>query len=129
MAHPYVVLAINPSSSSSATYELRRGGDGVLYCECRGWKNAKTSPKMCTHTKRYVVQTGASYYLGKPNEKMQEPLYVNDWSNTPAPKSNATAAGSDWRAKLLAEKQAAVARGVKQNPEALALYARDFDLD
>lgn len=28
---PYVVLATNPSSSSSKIHEVRRGGDGVLY--------------------------------------------------------------------------------------------------
>ncbi len=136
MAHPYVVLEINPSSSTSATYELRRGGDGVLYCECRGWKNAKTAPKMCRHTKEYVAATGASYYLGRPNPGINPFTPLGSVKVTPGKKASVTverpkqqAAGSDWRAQLLAEKKAAVARGVKQNIEALAAYSRDLDLD
>lgn len=42
----FTILATNPSSSSPGkVYEVRRGGDGVLYCTCRGW----TTHKHCWH--------------------------------------------------------------------------------
>lgn len=37
----YTVLATNPSKSSSAIHEVRRGKDDVVYCTCKGWQNYK----------------------------------------------------------------------------------------
>lgn len=47
------VLATVPSSSSSAVYEIRLGGDGNVYCTCPAWKFQKLPPKerTCKHMK------------------------------------------------------------------------------
>lgn len=83
---------------------------------------------MCTHTKKYVMANPSTeYILGKPNRE-QPGAYASTFPS-PAPTPERRAATADWRSKLLAEKTAAVARGVKQNPVALAAYARDLDLD
>ncbi len=66
----WILLEQNPSSSGSGIYDLRRGGDGVLYCTCRGWLSNKNAhrktrqehlPAECKHTKDYVARTGTSY--------------------------------------------------------------------
>lgn len=66
----YMVLANYNSSSSNAVYEVRRGGDGVLYCAkedgsgpCMGWLGIKNrlsragskDPPACKHMKDYVA--------------------------------------------------------------------------
>ena len=44
------VLATNPSSSNpSKVYNIIKGGDGVIYCDCPGWKMRKT----CKHLDDY----------------------------------------------------------------------------
>lgn len=144
----YQVLEINHSSSSSAVYETRRGGDGVLYCTCPGWRNNKApsgTPKVCKHTKQYVVQSqtrnpGTMY--GPPGmfpnlsavksiveknravdakARRQRTVDMASAPTTPAP--------ADWRAQLLAERQVAEARGIVTPPEARSAYALDLDLD
>jgi bifunctional non-homologous end joining protein LigD len=39
------------SSSSNAEYVVRRNGDKV-WCDCPGWKFAKSTPKECKHTRQ-----------------------------------------------------------------------------
>src|SRR3990167_3467131 len=74
----YVVLNTYPSSSSDALYEVRRGGDGVLYCTCRGWlsnlnaqkRQGSRDPAVCKHTRGYV---------GEPRRT----LWGRAWSKSP----------------------------------------------
>jgi hypothetical protein len=55
------VLEINRSKSNpDVTYELCLGGDGVVYCKCRGWTMSKASPKQCTHTKKWHAKNGGA---------------------------------------------------------------------
>jgi ATP-dependent DNA ligase len=35
-----------------------RGGDGMIYCDCRGWKMSRLIPKTCTHLKQYGASSG-----------------------------------------------------------------------
>lgn len=144
----YVVLATYPSSSSDSIYEVRRGGDKVLYCTCRGWvmnKNNRSrsasEPAHCKHTTGYVQEhPGTSYGPGYAAEgfpnvaavgkawesvvgKSKRPVVVPDAPTKTAP------AGADWRAKLLAEKTEAAQRGVFTPPDALNAWAKELDLD
>ena len=44
------VLATNPSSSNPAkSYSIIKGADGVIYCDCPGWKMRKT----CKHLEEF----------------------------------------------------------------------------
>lgn len=44
------ILATNPSSSNPAkTYNIIRGSDDVVYCDCPGWKMRKT----CKHLEEF----------------------------------------------------------------------------
>lgn len=135
----YVVLAEYPSSSSNKMHQVRRGGDGVLYCVCLGWAHSKSSPKMCKHTKQYVAANpGTSYgpQYGAPPMAARQAAKVASFGrrmqeggispSTPAV-SAVSAAPANWRAVLLAEREAAMAR-VEQVPDALAAYSRDLDL-
>lgn len=143
----YVVLATYPSSSSDQIYEVRRGGDGVLYCHpCRGWQMSKGVPKNCKHTRDYVEKhPGTSYgpafgslrdqamaIVGKPalgfipssaSKASKKPVVVPSAPMTTAP------AGVDWRARLLAEKTEAEKRGVTTPTAALQAWAKELDLD
>jgi hypothetical protein len=50
------VLATNPSSSNpSIVYRVLKGGDGVIYCDCPGWKMRKD----CKHLKAYHASNGS----------------------------------------------------------------------
>lgn len=49
------VLATNKSSSNpNIEYRIIRGGDGVVYCDCPGWKMRKD----CKHLKAYHASSG-----------------------------------------------------------------------
>ena len=66
----YIILGHYTSGSSDAIYQVRRGGDGVLYCSCRGWVsnlNAQKraggrEPAQCKHTKDYVARHPGTIY-------------------------------------------------------------------
>ena len=48
-------LATNKSSSNpNITYRIIKGGDGVIYCDCPGWKMNKN----CKHLKAYHASAG-----------------------------------------------------------------------
>lgn len=48
---PYEVLERVQSSTRSTTfYQIRRGGDGVIYCTCPGWRFRGT----CSHLQEYL---------------------------------------------------------------------------
>jgi len=130
----YVVLDTYHSSSSSSIYEVRRGGDGVLYCTCRGWVASKSIPRACKHCKSYVAgNPGTVYDLRAPSAApAMTPL-----GSVPTRRKEAAiaapvptvAAGADWRKKLLDEGRRAVSRGVITPPAALTAFARELDLD
>lgn len=143
----YAVLQDNiPSSSSDNTYQVRRGGDGVLYCTCRGWvvsKNSKarsrTEPAACTHTKKYVAAHPGTKY-GPPGmfasegsqtapvamtyAKKSAPVGKKLPANVAAAVTNKPAA-ANWRDVLLAEQKAATARGVATPAAALSAYSAE----
>lgn len=118
MAHRggYVVLELNVSESDPAgrPHQTRRGGDGVLYCTCTGWKMSRKTPKTCRHTEDYVRRNpGTSYGPG-----------LGAWSASVAKESPNTL-----RAVLVLEQRAAKKRGVETPPAALRAYAAELDLD
>lgn len=53
---PYTVLDVVVSRETGERYEIRRGGDGVTYCQCKGWQFRKT----CKHLTRWKAVTGAT---------------------------------------------------------------------
>lgn len=128
MANSYLVLANYDSESSNAVYEVRRGGDGVLYCTCRGWvsnlnaqRRARSpEPARCKHTKDYVAKYPGTVYgprWAPAVSKAAAPIA----SPTPAPVKRrpiaprvapAAPPPANWRDLLLREKREAEARGV-----------------
>jgi len=70
-------LATNPSSSNpSVVYRIIRGADGVIYCDCPGWKMRKT----CKHLVAYGVNSGPAPTLAvqpkAPKQKKQSGLSI-----------------------------------------------------
>lgn len=51
-----MILATYPSSSSNKIYNVIQGGDGVIYCDCPGWKFSRN----CKHLKMYNNSLSAS---------------------------------------------------------------------
>lgn len=48
-------LATNYSKSNpNKSYDILEGHDGVIYCECPGWKMSKEVPKMCSHLNTFL---------------------------------------------------------------------------
>lgn len=142
----YQVLATYPSKSNPGAdpYQVRRGGDGVLYCTCRGWvmnKNNRarlhTEPAKCTHTKDYVADRPGTMY-GPPGMfaegASQAPARRGAPSRAPArpaavaPPVPTQAAGADWRSMLLKERADAKQRGVSTPEAAASAYALELDL-
>lgn len=58
------VLAKVPSKSNPAkSYEIRLGGDGVVYCTCRAW----VTNKFCKHLEEYHSRNMTPAYPTTPN--------------------------------------------------------------
>jgi hypothetical protein len=67
----FEILQRFDSRSSSAVYEVRRGGDGVLYCTCPAWR-MKQGTASCRHLDEYLVSVkqkrcGAREYISTGN--------------------------------------------------------------
>ena len=51
----FEVLETNSSASNPAvTHEIRRGGDGIIYCTCPAWRFRRT----CRHLDNYLIRSG-----------------------------------------------------------------------
>lgn len=78
------ILKNNPSSSSSKVYHIMRGGDGVIYCDCPGWRNTKN----CRHLKEYHADTGTKatdpVMMGVSVKKEKKPTPVGQTIWTPS---------------------------------------------
>lgn len=121
----YIVLELCHSQSSKAVYEVRRGGDGVLYCLCPGWRNCKAAPgapKVCKHTKAYAARTPGTTY-GPPGRFAVESVKVSKAATVPR------YTGPEWLAMVREERKTVRAKGVPTPPEAASAYALDLDLD
>jgi len=96
------ILAEYPSSSSSNIYHIQEGKDGVIYCDCPGWKfNGRT----CKHLKDYQGGAHDAEKIvaepAKPKSKKAKPVRElthlvqfeeekpkakkTDWKNFPGP--------------------------------------------
>jgi len=59
-------LATNYSKSNpNKSYDIIEGADGVVYCECMGWKMHRD----CRHLREYGNQIVGTSGLGKPPMK------------------------------------------------------------
>ncbi len=113
----YIVLATYESSSSDKIYEVRRGGDSVLYCTCRGWVASREIPRACKHCKDYVrIHPGTPYSLvvgGVPATatSVQSVVVVQGKrkpSVVPVAPLPTVQAAENWRDLILAERAIAV---------------------
>lgn len=130
----YKVLDTYESSSSSAVYEVRRGGDGVLYCTCRGWVASKDRPRACKHCKDYVARHPGIPW-GPPGMFAVDAVVAGKPAKAPAatpgkksvvvpaaPPPAAAPSLASFREALRRESAEAQARGVRTPAEALAAY-------
>lgn len=140
----YIVLERNGSSSSDKVYELRRGGDGVLYCTpCPGWAHNKPAaghPKTCKHTKDYVARHPGTLY-GPPGAFVSENppggnkavvQRVKRREVASAPAANLKPAAANWREMILTEREGAQKRGIATPAAEAAEFERSIcllDLD
>ena len=142
----YQVLDEVPSSSDpTKVYQIRRGGDGILYCSsregkiCQGWLSKRNAlrrsrqeqlPAACKHLKAYVARTGASYgpQYGLPSFVSSSPPSVVAKSKAKAapqaPSVPSVPAPKTWREVLLREREAAEARGIATPASALVEFER-----
>jgi len=44
-----VLCEVGSKSDPKEHHEIRRGHDGVIYCDCLGWRFSKAKPKTCKH--------------------------------------------------------------------------------
>ena len=44
-----VIWKVQSSTDKSKWYNIRKGKDNQLYCECMGYKMSRTVPKTCSH--------------------------------------------------------------------------------
>lgn len=51
MPGPFQVLA--NVGDKGTTYEVRRAGDGTIYCSCPSWRFSRERPKSCKHLAAY----------------------------------------------------------------------------
>ena len=53
------VLATNESKSQEGiTYDIIRSRDGVVYCECPGWRTSRARPRACRHLQKFHAEHG-----------------------------------------------------------------------
>lgn len=65
----FEVLSTCNSMSGSAVYEVRRGGDGVMYCTCPAWR-MKQGRASCKHLDFYLVQHAQVAKQAGPRERI-----------------------------------------------------------
>lgn len=149
----YQVLDEIVSKSSGDSYQIRRGGDGVLYCHnetrgrvCQGWLSRKNAIRRqgregredvtCKHVDAYVAQTGFPVVLGKPVSNL-----AGEWPKGKVPKlgskkyvmtvpepikSAGTPAPPNWKEIFLKEQQRAESKGMKTPAAALAEFKSEI---
>lgn len=92
------ILATYQSSSGTGGYEIREGGDGVVYCTCTGWRMRRT----CRHLTDWSQGgSGASAYMRSDGVLIRVPAGhgpINPHQlerGTPAPRSATEALTAD----------------------------------
>jgi len=48
------VTVLVENVGSTGRFQIREGGDGVIYCSCPAWRFSKDDPKMCKHLRAYL---------------------------------------------------------------------------
>jgi len=59
----YVVLGWVGSKTGDDDYTIKAHSDGIISCNCKGWKYSKAKPKTCSHIKemKIFVETGGKF--------------------------------------------------------------------
>jgi predicted nucleic acid-binding Zn finger protein len=65
----FEILETYDSMSSNAVYEVRRGGDGVMYCTCPAWR-MKQGRASCKHLDEYLVMHSQVAKQAGPREQI-----------------------------------------------------------